>query len=224
MHISERGIAKGVGKYNKRYLFSGIITCGECGNTFKRQIISSGVSWCCKTHLKNKAKCSMMFIHEEAFKAAFVTMLNKLIFGRKQVLLPLYEMLRISDSDENMQRIQSLKQELQRNTERKDTIRQLRAQGIIDSAVYNQEIGIIEKQCDVYRARLTGLRQTDSGELLSETETLLRFADSAEMQTEFNEQLFASFVESIIVYTRTSVGFKLKCGLTLKEELCTDTK
>lgn len=224
MHISERGIAKGVGKYNKRYLFSGIITCGECGNTFKRQIISNGVSWCCKTHLKNKAKCSMMFIHEEAFKAAFVTMLNKLIFGRKQVLLPLYEMLRISDSDENMQRIQSLKQELQRNTERKDTIRQLRAQGIIDSAVYNQEIGIIEKQCDEYRARLTGLRQTDSGELLSETETLLRFADSAEMQTEFNEQLFASFVESIIVYTRTSVGFKLKCGLTLKEELCTDTK
>lgn len=224
MHISERGIAKGVGKYNNRYLFSGIITCGECRNTFKRQIISSGVSWCCKTHLKNKAQCSMMFIHEEAFKAAFVTMLNKLIFGRNQVLLPLYEMLRISDSDENMQRIQNLKQELQRNAERKNTIRQLRTQGIIDSAIYNQEIGIIEKQCEEYRARLTELHQSDSGVLLSETEALLRFADSAEMQTEFSERLFSSFVESIIVYTRISIGFKLKCGLTLKEELCTDTK
>ena len=37
------------GKYNNRYLFSGIITCGECGDTFKRQTISSGISWCCAT-------------------------------------------------------------------------------------------------------------------------------------------------------------------------------
>lgn len=29
---------------------------------------------------------------------------------------------------------------------------------------------------------------------------------------------------TIIVYTRKSVGFKLKCGLSLKEELCMDTK
>lgn len=148
MHIKEKCIVRGTGKYNNRYLFSGIITCGECGDTFKRQTISSGISWCCKTHLKNKAKCSMMFIHEEAFKAAFVTMLNKLVFGGKQVLYPYYEMLRITNSDENIQRIQGMKQELQRYAERKDTIRQLRAKGIIDSAVYNQEIGSIDKQCE----------------------------------------------------------------------------
>ena len=35
---------------------------------------------------------------------------------------------------------------------------------------------------------------------------------------------FISFVDSIIVYSRDSVGFKLKCGLTLKEALCTDTR
>lgn len=62
----------------------------------------------------------MMFIHEEAFKAAFVTMLNKLVFGGKQVLYPYYEMLRITNSDENIQRIQGMKQELQRYAERKD--------------------------------------------------------------------------------------------------------
>lgn len=166
----------------------------------------------------------MMFIHEEAFKAAFVTMLNKLVFGGKQVLYPYYEMLRITNSDENIQRIQGMKQELQRYAERKDTIRQLRAKGIIDSAVYNQEIGSIDKQCEELRSKITALQQSDASAVLSETEALLRFSDSAGMQTEFSEQLFASFVERIIVFTRKSVGFKLKCGLTLKEELCTDTK
>ena len=113
-----------------------------------------------------------------------------------------------------------MKQELQRYAERKDTIRQLRAKGIIDSAVYNQEIGNIDKQCEGLRSKITALQQSDASAVLSETEALLRFSDSAE----FSEQLFASFVERIIVYTRKSVGFKLKCGLTLKEELCTDTK
>lgn len=74
------------------------------------------------------------------------------------------------------------------------------------------------------RTRNTMVQQSDASAVLSETEALLRFSDSAGMQTEFSEQLFASFVERIIVYTRKSVGFKLKCGLTLKEELCTDTK
>ena len=44
------------------------------------------------------------------------------------------------------------------------------------------------------------------------------------MLTEFSDDIFNEFADSIIVYTRNCVGFRLKCGLTLKEELCTDTK
>ena len=38
----------------------------------------------------------MMFIKDEAIKAAFVTMMNKLIFGCKQVLVPYYDALRLA--------------------------------------------------------------------------------------------------------------------------------
>ena len=51
----------------------------------------------------------------------------------------------------------------------------------------------------------------------------LRVAAYCRVSTD-NEELFISFVDSIIVYSRDSVGFKLKCGLTLKEALCTDTR
>ena len=47
------------------------------------EVISSGISWCCKKHIADKDSCSMKFIHEEAFQSAFTTMLNKLIFSRK---------------------------------------------------------------------------------------------------------------------------------------------
>ena len=59
--------------------------------------------------------------------------------------------------------------------------------------------------------------------MLRETEKLLHFLEAADMLNAYNEE-FTSFVDSIIVYNRDCVGFKLKCGLTLREALCTDTK
>ena len=39
------------------------------------------------------------------------------------------------------------------------------------------------------------------------------------MQTEFDEALFTRFVQNIIVYSRTEIGFTMKCGLTLRERI-----
>jgi hypothetical protein len=44
------------------------------------------------------------------------------------------------------------------------------------------------------------------------------------MLTEFSDELFTEYVDGIIVYTRTCIGFRLRCGLTLKEEVCTGTR
>lgn len=47
----ERGIQKGTAKYQQRYAFSGRIICGQCGDKFKRQTYTSGITWACKTLL-----------------------------------------------------------------------------------------------------------------------------------------------------------------------------
>lgn len=59
---------------------------------------------------------------------------------------------------------------------------------------------------------------------IKETEKLLHFIEALETQTEFSGEAFTEYVDNIIVYSRTSIGFCLKCGLTLKEELCTGTE
>ena len=86
----EKGIIKGSEKYQSRYCFSGKIVCGECGDTFKRRIHSSTLSryaaWCCNTHIEDKDSCSMKYIRDDAVKAAFVTMANKLIFAHSMIL------------------------------------------------------------------------------------------------------------------------------------------
>ncbi len=223
-HIDEHGIVKDMGKYHNKYPFSGIIICGECGGKFKRQTQSGGIAWACSTHLYNKDACSMMFIKDEAIKAAFVTMMNKLIFGCKQVLAPYYDALRLADTDENLQGILDLKNELQRNSDRKNDLRKLRVKGFLDAAMYNQELRRVEMESEEIRAKMKCIDRAGENGDIKETKKLLRFAESAEMLTEFSDDLFTEYVDSIIVYTRTCIGFRLRCGLTLKEEVCTGTR
>lgn len=223
-HLNEHGIVKDIGKYHNKYPFSGIIICGECGNKFKRQTQSSGIAWSCTTHLYDKNACSMLFIKDEAIKAAFVTMMNKLIFGCKQVLVPYYESLCLANTDESLQGILDLKNELQHNSDRKNDLRKLRVKGFLDAAMYNQELRRIEMENEEIHTKMRCLDRTGENGDIKGTKKLLHFAETAEMLTEFSDELFTEFVDSIYVYTRTCIGFHLRCGLTLKEEVCTGTK
>ena len=94
--IEQRGKEKGLEKQNKkyqnRYPFSGKIICGQCGGKLKRRIHSTGrhtIAWCCTNHIEDAEKCSLKYIPEPDFEYAFVTMMNKLIFGHQAVLRPL---------------------------------------------------------------------------------------------------------------------------------------
>ena len=149
-HIEERNIEKDIGKYQKKYPFSGKIICGECGGKFNRQTQITGIAWACTTHLYDKASCSMKFIKDAAVKAAFVTMLNKPIFGYQFILFPYLESLKLSDADDHLLSIMELKTALQKNTDRKQELRKLRVGGFLDSVMYTQELRRIEQQNEEY--------------------------------------------------------------------------
>lgn len=221
----EKGIEKNSTKYQNRYVFSGRIICGECGNTFKRRSHKNGncayVAWCCKTHLAEKEKCSMQYIRDDQIRLAFATMMNKLIFAHKTVLRPYLAGLKNSPNDKNQQRIQELHELLFKNTEQRETLSKLRSQGYIDQVVFSQENNELMTQAAEYRTEISVLSQAASGETskVGETTALLKYAEKAEMLTEFDEELFNKFVNRIIVFKRNEIGFELKCGLTLRERL-----
>ena len=85
--------------------------------------------------------------------------------------------------------------------------------------MYNQEMNLLKKQAEDYRNEISRLSQYTTGEAagIAELEHLLRFTESTASVQEFSDALFLAFVDHIIVYDRNYVGFKLKCGLTLKE-------
>ena len=138
----------GTGNSSNRYPFSGKIICGYCGSKFIRRIHDRGaeIAWACQTHLKDIHRCPVMYVRDDAIKAALVTMFNKLIFSRRHLLKPLLQSIRESSGDENVRRMQELQQLLEGITGKKNTLRQLRAQEIVDTVMYNQELNRLTKQ------------------------------------------------------------------------------
>lgn len=138
---SEKGIVKGTEKYQNRYVFSGKIICGECGDTFKRRIHScigyKYAAWCCNTHIEDKSKCHMLFVKDEALKLAFITMMNKLIFSHRLILKPYLEAIKNVSTDDSLRRIQQIQTLLAQNTEKREMLTKLMTQGIIDPVLYS---------------------------------------------------------------------------------------
>ena len=222
---TEKGVIKGSRKYQNRYAFSGKIICGECGGTFKRRT-HSGIggkyaAWCCTTHIEDKSKCSMLFLRDEDLKLAFLTMLNKLIFGHKIILLPYLKTMKATSGDEGLKRIQHLEQMLEQNAQQRETLTKLMAQGYIGQVLFNQENTALLAQADSLRADIQAINSSMTGDTskVAETEKLLRFTERGSMLTEFDDLLFSKFVDSIRVDSRQQICFLLKCGLTIKERI-----
>ena len=161
----------------------------------------------------------MLFIKDEDLKVAFVTVLNKLIYSHKIVLKPYAAALQSNSGDENLVRIQHLERLLEQNTEQRETLTRLMAQGYIDQILYNSETNALLTQANTYREDIEVINATMSGDSsrFFEAERLLHFAERGSMLEEYNEDLFERFVDHIQVYSRQEVGFVMKCGLTFKE-------
>lgn len=229
MVLDQRAMEKGNGtdtyRYQNRYCFSGRIKCGECGSTFKRRqhYKPSGnyVAWTCATHLENREECTMFYITDEGVKLAFLTMMNKLVYGHQTVLKPLLRTLRGMNDKECLLRIQELEICIESNTDRKQILIDLMATGVLEPTVFNQENAALlmeEQKLRVEKEKLISYVGSDKTRI-KELQKLIAFTAKGKMLTEFEDDTFLAFVESITVESRTKIVFHLKCGLNLTERL-----
>lgn len=171
--------------------------------------------------IEDKIRCSMKYIRDDTVKAAFVTMINKLIFAHSIVLKPYVETLQNGCTDAPMRRIQQIQTLLLENAEQRETLTKLMAQGYIDQILYNEENNTLLSQADRYRQEMDTLSKAIGGDSAHVTaaKELLCYVEKAAMLTDFDEALFENTVTRIKVLSREEIAFELKCGLTLKERM-----
>ena len=163
----------------------------------------------------------MLYIRNDTLELAFLTMMNKLIYARKPMLIPLFARLKNTCSDDGIIRIRELETKLLEITEQRQTLQSLMAQGYLDQLIFIAQKNALMQQTKAYHEEIEMIQNTggESTSRLEEVQKLLRFTEHADMLQTFQDDVFSSFVESITVYSRNELSFKLKCGLNLKERI-----
>ena len=221
----EKSIHRGNTRCKNRYPFSSKLICGECGATFKRHINSTGdlryAVWVCAQHLDDKRVCTMMFIRESDLERAFTTMMNKLIFAKKEVLDTLLDALRGETHKDSLRQIDWIDQRIEKNAERRQTLTTLMTRGYLEPALFTQESNELAAEADALAEEKQQLLNEIKG-ILHQTDALsdlIQYAGHAEPSETFDEELVSRFLDRATIRTRSEIVFHLKCGLSLTERI-----
>jgi hypothetical protein len=118
----------------------------------------------------------MKYVPECDFEFAFVTMMNKLIFGHEIVLKPLLISLRGMDSDETMENIRTIDKKLEENEKQRNVLVGLMTKGYLEPAVYNKSNNELLQESDRLRRQKESITRFLNNDFqnLSEVSALLR--------------------------------------------------
>jgi len=222
---NEKNIQRGDPRYQNRYPFSGKLVCGECGGPFKRHVNINGKQrtavWGCAKHLDFADSCLMKTVRECDLETAFTTMMNKLIFAKKDVLDALLDALRGKTHKDSLRRIDQIDQKLEKNTERRQTLTTLVTRGYLEPALFAQENNDLAAEDDALIAEKEQLVKAISGsfQMTDSLSDLIQYAGHAEPSESFDGELVGRFLDHATIPTRSEVVFHLKCGLSLTERI-----
>ena len=163
----------------------------------------------------------MKYVPQADIEFAFVTMMNKLIFGHKAVLRPLFNALRGMNSENAIEAIKAIDKSLEENALQRNVLVELMAKGHLEPAIYNKSNNDLLQEAERLRRQKESITQLLSSDFQAATEagTLLQYAAKTSTLSAFDGALFTRFVARVVVLSREEIAFELKCGLTLNERL-----
>ncbi|WP_407311985.1 recombinase family protein [Desulfosporosinus sp. SB140] len=215
-------------KYTNRYVLTGTIICGHCGNKFKRHIdncgtVAESICWICSTYIiGRKNSCGVGRIKEETIKGLFIRVFNRLYTDRAKLLGDYRAKLEREKLNElDNERIAKLDEEIEK------LIQQERALFLIEEKGYADH-NLVKTEHEELVKKLTQLQTHRSDWMAEINKRDTRMARTLELEsiiesqggnlTGFHDELYRKIVEKIVVNERTKLIFQLKNGLAFEEK------
>lgn len=209
---------------HKTYPLSKKMTCGNCGRSFVRKKGRNGRDvWMCWKHGRGTADCPVGRILEAELYTAFVRMYNKLKMNENIVLRPVLK--RLEDLNTALQRdnpaMLAVNRAIAQVSEQSYNISKLHTAGLLDLDACTAKLNEINARLTQLRAeRRRLLKNEDIEEVIDALrQTTDTVKHGPERLMEFDEELFLSMVERIVVESQTRICFRLQGGIELKELL-----
>ena len=213
----------GKGRYSGKYAFSGKIVCGRCGAGWRRHHAHGVGTWVCKQHIKNKDLCPALPIKERDLEKVFVKMLNEIICNKNEILDEVGKSVNeaLAESGECIDRDDELR-ELDGQIETLQTkmleLNKKRTRREIDPEQYNAKSREIMAKLDsLFASRDEILAKRNQATLSRAYQAVIAdVLSKTKNRDEFDGEIFAKLVDTIIVKGRDNIVFVLKDGREVK--------
>lgn len=220
-----------------RYVFTGKIVCGSCGSPFqrdKRQYASGErIFWHCNHRKQTGLRCTLPPVMDEEVKNAFLSMINKLRYA--DFLLDAYiDDVHRGEAEKNKKKVDEIQKKLKMNADERNRLTSLFQTGNVKPVFYWEKMVNLQGEASnlkTERFRLSEDRQeeSESAEAVA-FQNSIQAIDSTVLPTDDDWEggkigsLFETYVEKVIVRSKTRFTFVFTFGLELTEETDADAK
>jgi len=204
--------------------FSGKIICGECGGFYGSKVWHSTSKyrrtiWQCNHKFKNEKKCQTPHLYEDRIKEAFLEAFNSLLDNKDEILEGYKESIHVLTDTSGLDRESAkLLSECEVVAELLHKCVKENARSALDQQEYQQRYTSLAER---YEAAKDGLRKIDDKRLERNAKcenigVFIRMLEKSDtILTEFDEGLWITTVDAVVVHSEHEITFIFKDGLEL---------
>lgn len=199
--------------------FSGKVICGECGNFYGNKTWHSTskyrkVVWRCNHKYENDEMCKTPHIYEDKLKELFIKAFNELIENKDEILRDYKEIIQVLSDTSKLE-----KEKLRLENEAEVLIELLRkyidknAHLVINQEEYESRYNELANKYEEIKIRIEEVKTRIFNQKIK-YDNVIKFIGNLKecyyLITEFDEELFSSVVDKVIVSSSWESIFKFK--------------
>lgn len=202
---------------NSGHFLSGRIYCNNCGSTFKYKKNTCGDRWVCRKPDVSAEKCLSKPVSQEQIYDAFITLYNKLKLNYSVIFPPL--LLQLQELKKRKfsgnQRYMDMSKEIAELKEQTHVLARLRTKGFLDESKYLEQTSAINAKINRLGSEQRKITQSDDeDDIIDKIKEVASIIENGiELMTTFDEILYESLIEKIVVIDQNKLKFQLYGGL-----------
>ena len=209
-------------KRKTEFPFAKKLCCRECGSTLRRKGQKESAYWCCMTHDADKNECALLPIPEVQIQQAFLRLYYNLKHQGSHILPDLIANLQSIRERKFLWSVDviELNKKIAELTSQNQLLATLRESGCVDPDIFIFKSNKLTEQLRAAKQAKSRILNQDSDDTIPCTQELITILKGGpEMLHDFDGELFGQLIDKVIIESNTSLRFRLRNGLELRESI-----
>lgn len=218
-------------KLHRNSPFTAKIICGDCGGFYGRKVWHSNSKyqkyiWRCNEKYEGEDACTTPNLTEPEIEAAFITAFNEVLGEKEEYIRRFTELLPLladtSDLEKQLAEAQEQHDSLMANLRSymDENTRQIQ-----DQVEYNRRFNQMDAECEATERQIKNLQKKileQSGRKEQIKRCLAQIQECGDILTDFDNDLWNSMVESVVVSQEKVLTFRFRDGSEVSVALSND--